>query len=162
MWEICKAVFVGYCPQDLANRDPGTLSHSRWLTFADRLLRLYVGTAYPTPQPVSLATFVMKVYAPSWFTIKYNSTFRDGPRNLQLFISRFQYLPDNLMDIVKSVVQDNAYFAHAEDVLAAMLFDDRSYVRQLSIRRIMKARKSGEQTNDIRKFRNSKAEFPEE
>ncbi|GBO30991.1 hypothetical protein AVEN_233812-1, partial [Araneus ventricosus] len=32
---------LGHCPEDLSNRDPGPLFHSRWLTAANRVLRLY-------------------------------------------------------------------------------------------------------------------------
>ena len=44
---ISKAVSTGVCPPDLANRSPGTMSHSRWLTTANAILHLYVSIAEP-------------------------------------------------------------------------------------------------------------------
>ncbi|GBM43342.1 hypothetical protein AVEN_166089-1 [Araneus ventricosus] len=42
--EISQALRLGNCSDDLARRSPGTLSHSRWLTTANRVLRLYVSS----------------------------------------------------------------------------------------------------------------------
>ncbi|GBM87983.1 hypothetical protein AVEN_139904-1 [Araneus ventricosus] len=33
--DISNAITLGHCPEDLANRDPGPLLHSRWLTVAN-------------------------------------------------------------------------------------------------------------------------------
>ncbi|GBM41867.1 hypothetical protein AVEN_8536-1 [Araneus ventricosus] len=38
---ISNAITLGHCPEDLANRDPVPLFHSKWLTAANRVLRLY-------------------------------------------------------------------------------------------------------------------------
>ncbi|CAH0562965.1 unnamed protein product [Brassicogethes aeneus] len=38
--DICKAVSSGVCPTGLGGRSPGKLSHARWLTTANRILRL--------------------------------------------------------------------------------------------------------------------------
>lgn len=40
LWDICQTVTSGICTESLANRNPGKLSHSRWLTAANRILRL--------------------------------------------------------------------------------------------------------------------------
>ncbi|GBM96810.1 hypothetical protein AVEN_261921-1 [Araneus ventricosus] len=38
--DISNAITLGHCPEDLTNRDPGPLSHSRWLIGANRVVRL--------------------------------------------------------------------------------------------------------------------------
>ncbi|GBN48121.1 hypothetical protein AVEN_87101-1 [Araneus ventricosus] len=38
--DISNAITLGNCPVDLANRDPGPLFHSRWLTAANRVLKV--------------------------------------------------------------------------------------------------------------------------
>ncbi|KAJ2945333.1 hypothetical protein O0L34_g9424 [Tuta absoluta] len=43
LYDICEAVSSGVCSVELANRQPGKMAHSRWLTTANRILRLYVG-----------------------------------------------------------------------------------------------------------------------
>src|SRR6218665_321324 len=44
IWQITNAVSESYCPDDLSKRNPGDLNHSRSLTTAIRLLRLYIAT----------------------------------------------------------------------------------------------------------------------
>ncbi|GBM70647.1 hypothetical protein AVEN_206868-1 [Araneus ventricosus] len=39
--DISNAITLRHCPEDLANRDPGPLFHSRWLTGSKLILRLY-------------------------------------------------------------------------------------------------------------------------
>ena len=45
--DIYSAVFRGFCSDSLAKRSPGKLAHSRWLTTANRIPRLYVATKQP-------------------------------------------------------------------------------------------------------------------
>ena len=68
--QICQAVSSGNCSVDLLMRNPGNICHFRWLTTANRLLRLYVSTTNPSTNLQILTTYVMKVYPASWFTIK--------------------------------------------------------------------------------------------
>jgi len=46
--DISKAIESGNCSSDLERRNPGKISHARWLTLANRLLHLYVGTSKPS------------------------------------------------------------------------------------------------------------------
>lgn len=92
LFDICSAIVSGFLPTSLAKREPGKIVHSRWLTTANRILRLYVGTTDPSTNLVVLATFIMKVYAPTWFSIKINSSCKDGAKNLFKLISSTQYL----------------------------------------------------------------------
>lgn len=41
--DICDAVASGNCSQALVRMTPGKLSHARWLTTGNRILRYYVG-----------------------------------------------------------------------------------------------------------------------
>ena len=38
--DICNALRSGHSSDDLAKRDPGKMSHARWLTTANRILQL--------------------------------------------------------------------------------------------------------------------------
>jgi len=40
--DMCRASNSGVCPPSLANKKPGPMVQSRWLTTAARILRLYV------------------------------------------------------------------------------------------------------------------------
>lgn len=69
LYRIVSAVTTGECPADLSYKSPGKMSHARWLTRANRVLRLYISTSNPSDKLVTLATYVVKVYAPTWFHI---------------------------------------------------------------------------------------------
>lgn len=81
LYEITSAVINGNCHSDLANRTPGKMSHARWLTKANRILRLYISTSEPSENLKNLATFVVRVYAPIWFQIKMHPSCKDGSRH---------------------------------------------------------------------------------
>ncbi|KAL4718870.1 hypothetical protein ACJJTC_004989 [Scirpophaga incertulas] len=65
--EISEAIKSGECPKDLSIRDPGPLSHSRWLTTANRALRLYISQENPTAEFQEIVIFILKSYMPMWF-----------------------------------------------------------------------------------------------
>ena len=68
LYEMSKAIQNGICSPELAIRFPGNLNHARWLTRANRILRLFISTQVPSKELVRLVCFVVKVYAPCWFT----------------------------------------------------------------------------------------------
>lgn len=138
--EITTAVINGSCPPDLLHRSPGKLSHARWLTRANRILRLYISTENPQQNLVTLATFVVKTYAPVWFAIKTHSSCKDGSKHLWKLINSTRYLSDELLAIVDPVLIRNSYFAHPENLLLSMITDSRKHIRKLTARRILKAR----------------------
>jgi len=150
LYDICQAVSCGTCSNCLANREPGTLSHSRWLTTANRILRLYIATNNPTKNLFILAEFVMKVYAPMWFQIKIHHSCKDGAKHVFDTITKSRYLSDELKNVIDPVIQRNSYFGHPENILLTMITDDRKFVRELGLRRILIARKKN--SRNIRKF----------
>lgn len=140
--QICVAVTQGSMSTDLANRQPGKLAHSRWLTCANRILRLYVATKSPSESLAELAKFVIKVYAPTWFSIKTKPSCKDGPNHILTMIKRCSYLKDDLKAIAYRIIQRNSFFAHSENILLAMLQDEKQHIKELALRRILKARKT--------------------
>ena len=48
LYNIHQSVSKDKCSTDLALRNPGKLAHSRWLTMANHILRLYVSTQNPS------------------------------------------------------------------------------------------------------------------
>lgn len=147
---ISKAVITGTPEEGLEGKSPGKLSHARWLTTANRILRLYVSTSSPSSELQMLATFIVKVYAYCRFSIKKNNQIKDGSVNLFKMIQSASYLDDEWKQTVYKCIQDNGYFSHHENILIAMLFDERKHVRELAVRRIMKAR--GNTQTGVRRF----------
>lgn len=142
LWDICQATLTGECPKELERRNPGNISHARWLTLANRILRLYIATRNPTPKLKNLAEFIMKVYAPSWFTIKYHPRIIYASQNFFNIVRSIKYLEDDLKAAVASTLQRNAFMVHPEHLLLGMLFDSRKHIRCLALKRIQKARQT--------------------
>ncbi|GBP48612.1 hypothetical protein EVAR_27998_1 [Eumeta japonica] len=145
------AVSTGVCSSDLANMEPGPLNHSKWLTTANRILRLYITKTDPDEKLVILATYVMKVYGPMWFTIKSNPSCINGAKHLWQTVSLSRYLKSDMKKIVDNVIQRNGYFGHPENVLVAMLGDDMESIRELAYQQILTAR--SETAPGIRTFK---------
>ena len=59
-------------------------------------------------------------------------------------INYSNYLPNNLKKEVRNTCISNPYFAHPENILLAMLFDTRQYVREMAFERILAIRSEGE------------------
>ncbi|GBN13374.1 hypothetical protein AVEN_2047-1 [Araneus ventricosus] len=73
LYRICLAIKDGSCSSSVTDSSPGKLSHARWLTTANHLLRLYIGTPSPSQNLIILLKYVMLVYAPMWFEKKMKS-----------------------------------------------------------------------------------------
>lgn len=87
--DICKAIASG---EDLSRRDPGPLSHSRWLTLANRVLRLFIGVQNLQENLIEIAQFIMRSYVTVWFDIKVSKHFTDGPKHVFIAIQTTRYL----------------------------------------------------------------------
>ena len=72
--QMASSISDGFIPADLANKKLGPISHSRWLTKASCILRLYVSTSTPSDNLRLLAEYVIKVYVPIFFYVKYYSS----------------------------------------------------------------------------------------
>lgn len=138
---ICEAINSGSCSEEVANLNPGNLSNSRWLTKANRICRLYIATENPSFELKLMTQFVLTVYAPSWFRIKFNSSVKYGAKHLYSFIQSSRYLDDKYLHIIDPVIARNAYFASPENILLSMLTDDNKDTRLLALRKIINAKK---------------------
>lgn len=123
LYKITKAIGDGVVPQNLAEKSPGKMGHSRWLTTANRILRVYVATNDPPENLIILAEFVTKVYSRMWFQLEAQPQLENGARHLWKLIHVSKELPNHVTVIINKVIQDNAYFAHPENLLTSMLTD---------------------------------------
>lgn len=152
LYKICTAVITGKCPDDLAHKSPGKLSHARWLTKANRILRLYISTSKPSENLIQLSHYVVKVYTPVWFHVKAHPTLQSGSRNFFQLIKNSRYLPSELKVVIDPVIQRNAYFAHPENLLLSLLTDEQQHLREIAVNKIMNARNSPVTGNKPRVF----------
>jgi hypothetical protein len=159
LYQMCKAVMSGHCSPDLSERQPGPISHSRWLTTASRILRLYISTDCPSANVITLVTYIVRVYCPMWFQIKCRPLCTSGALHVWKLISYTRYLPDDLKHIVDTVIQRNAYFCHPENLLLAMMADERPHIRKLAFKRVCAARLQRSADNAVRVFKVPKLIF---
>lgn len=150
--DIVKAIQTGDCAPDLAVKDPGPLSHSRWLTCANRVLRLFISQTSPTNELKILASYIVKTYAPVWFDVKRYHSVKYGPKHIFKVVQTTRHLPDNIKKIIDPVIQRNAFFCHLENMLLAMIVDERQHIRELGYRRILKARNQQPKGKSVRTF----------
>ena len=158
LFDICCAIANENCNDALAKRSPGKLNHARWLTLANRTLRLYVSTVRPSANLSILVQHIMDAYTPTFFNIKCKKSVLDGCIHLSNLIKSSQFLPKKYLTIVNSSIQRNAYFAHAENILIAIVNDGDMNVRREGWFKILLARR-GEINNEIRQFNIPKINF---
>ena len=65
---------------DITFRAPGELHHARWLTRANRILRLYVSKSNPSQSLEKIVHFLVSFYIPGWFHIKQHPLCTDGAK----------------------------------------------------------------------------------
>ena len=85
-YHMLRAVRAGVVPARLARLQIGPVCHSRWLTTANRLLRLWVSQHHLTGEALTHLTwiveFIVGVYYPCWFVIRSHPCWSEAPRHL--------------------------------------------------------------------------------
>lgn len=143
LYEMCHAIQSGFVSQALEKKEPGALVHSRFLTTANRILRYYVSLSSPSRKLITMVDFIIKVYAPFWFAVKTAQSLRMGPLLIFKYIEMVRENVDaKLHDMIFTVVSNNGYFAHAENVLVTMLSDENYNIRKLAVDSILKTKSS--------------------
>lgn len=157
--DILNAITLRYCPEDLANRDPGPLSHSKWLTAANRVLMLYISSSDPSGNLKEIFGFILKSYMPVWFAIEKSKYFTDLPKHVFQTIQTSRYLSDKLLEVVDPVLERNVFFARPENVLSAMVVDEREHIRELGYRKILKVKQTVPKKKTVKNFVPPKINF---
>lgn len=96
---------------------------------------------------------------PLWFEIKKSKYLTDGLKHVYQAIKKSRYLSEEFLKIVDPVIERNAFFAHSENILLAMLVDEREHIWELGYRRILKARKVVSKKKTVRSFQPPKLIF---
>ena len=157
--KIYRTITSGLCNNELLTSRPGNLNHSRWLTTASRFMRLYISTEEPSEVFMKIIKYIVEVYVPTWFQVKRDESITSGAINYYSLLRRIISLTSDVKDIVEPVLSRNAYFAHHESILLAMVSDDETNIRRLGWRRIYKARQDAASTKRVRAFTVPKVNF---
>ena len=140
LYDICQGIISGQIDPGLAARQPGTIGHARWLTTASSILRLYVSTRNPTKKLNAVVNIIIRLYAIMWFQIKSHPKAVDGPKNLFMMVELVRQFPQPDQVFLKRKIQNNAYFAHSENILLTMLTDTDEAIRHRAVDLIQKIR----------------------
>ncbi|GBM61515.1 hypothetical protein AVEN_17058-1 [Araneus ventricosus] len=89
--DIVIAIQTGQCAPDLAVRDPGSLSPSKWFTCAIRVLCFFISQTSPKSELKMLVNYIMKTYAPVWFVIKRQLSVKYGPEHRKIAFYNLKY-----------------------------------------------------------------------
>ena len=104
----------------------------------------------PTSNLSTLAEFLIKVYFPGWFQIKFNSKITDGPKNYFNILTQVMGFPNKIIqDIAVAVLQQNACFAQHKNILLAMLTDNDHNVLLLAVNKILSIRISKKNLDNV-------------
>ena len=99
LYQMCKSVIAGECSPKLLQTPPGAISHARWLTTANRVLRLYVSANEIDFNLDDLETlkqlvhYIVGCYAPVYFDIKNKPSLTDGSRHYFQLVKLSRQLP---------------------------------------------------------------------
>ena len=79
---------------------------------------------------------LQKSYVPLWFKIKSKTSIGEGSKHLYE-LKRSRYSNAELRKLGDVVIQQNAFFAHEENLFLAMLNNDKESIGQLVLQRIL-------------------------
>ena len=133
VYKLGLAVQTGIVPPSIAAATIGPPLHARWLTTAARDLRLYMSTSRPTKAMKEIVSLLVNLYIPNYFSIKNNSHCQQGAVNFYNVIKLSKDLSVGSRETVERVLQDNAYWAHPENIVLAMLVDENETIRRKAV-----------------------------
>lgn len=141
LYRIVNALILGHFPESLQEMKIGALNHSRWVTTASRICKLYAITNKPSDTLKLLTSYIVEIYAPTWFKIKKHELAVNGPKNLYFLIKKSNSINDeNVKNIVQKSIQRNAFFAHSENLLLAQLSSKKKSERVNAVHKILQIR----------------------
>jgi len=97
--------------------------------------------------------------APAWYLIKTRCSLNDGAKNFHKVIRKSRYLPKKFGRVTDASISRNAFLAAPENILTAMVFDNRDCVRRLAVDRIVNARAREAISGDVRVSRGPPTNF---
>ena len=145
---IVCAIRSGVLPSKLALLEIGPVNHSRWLTTANRILRLWV-SKHPLRRKAQknltfLVEFIVGVYYPCWFNIKVKHSWVEGPRHILFQLECLRSQKKEVVDIVMPTVSRSAWFSHSENIIQTLLCSSDKEERKHGVNKIIEIRRNGD------------------
>ncbi|XP_065676742.1 uncharacterized protein LOC136092430 [Hydra vulgaris] len=147
-YRILTAIRSGVLPENLINLEIGRVSHSRWLTTANRFCRLWVSVHFLTEKNLRnlrlIIEFIVGVYFPCWFQIKVKHSWIDGPRHILFQLKQLKFQKKEVFGIVIKTVKRSAWFAFSECIIQTLLCSNNEEERKFGVQKILEIRGEGD------------------
>ena len=160
-YQLVQAVRSGILPRELALRKTGNMVHSRWLTFAEAVLLLWMSQHGLTGELLqrleTIVTYIVSVYALMWFRIKVHHSWLEGPRHVLTHLSLLKLQSPEVQRLLLPHLRTSSWYAHSEAILQTLLCSQDSEERAFAVAKILKMR--GKQ--DVGKTMPRKRKLPE-
>lgn len=146
---MVNLIYGGQADQDLLEEIPGPVCMSRWLTTANRFMRVYVSKhRLAGDDKKNLDLIVEQVVLDYYFLrfrIKCQPSTLAAPGHVfaEMVIVR-DVLSESIREIVKPKVNDGAWYAHSEHLLLHLLSCDDEEKRHFAVRKILQIRGNSE------------------
>ena len=162
LYQCANAVVTGDAGK-VAKKTHGKLHNARWHTAQSRLLRCYMSVRHPSESLSTLARYIVCVYVPTVISVKSEWDVVCAPKHLAEEIRRQQECLSGEeleaeLNAVQESMQRNAYMAHPENIVLAMLGDTDKTIRAEAINLITEARQHSH-PSAIRRFQAPKVNF---
>ena len=152
---MVAAIRSGHVTDRLANLDIGPVNHSRWLTTANRFLRLWVshhGFAGKEAEHLRLiCEYIIGVYYPTWFSYKIHNHWIEGARiclqQLHLTLKQDEQVAKTVLPYLES----SAWWAHPEMLLQTLLCSEEREDRRFAVQKIMDVREQAHGSSEDQK-----------
>ena len=109
-YRIVTTIRTGVLPENLINLEIDSVSHSRWLTTANRFCRIWISFHFLTEKNFKnlslFIEFIAGVCYPCWFQIKVKHSWLDGPRHILFQLKQLKYQKEEAIAIVNKTVRD--------------------------------------------------------
>ena len=163
---IHEAIRTGKISARLASLEIGPVNHSRWLTTANRFLRIWCSKHRLKGKNLAnlqqIIEYIMRVYLPNWFNTKIKHHWIQGPNHVLFQLQTTRSLSLETQEMLRDHIQRSAWYSHSESILQSMLCSEQEEERRWGVNRIISLREGGEDrtgNNQQRSRRTSELNF---
>ena len=147
-YRITQSIRTGELSSNLALLEIGPVCHSRWLTTANRLCRIWIskhGLQGKNLRNIRLIVeFIVGVYYSCWFNIKVKQSWVEGPRHILFQLQQVKSQQKPVVDVVLPVIQRSAWYAFSEMIIQTLLSSNDREERKSGVQKIIDLRRENE------------------